>query len=143
ESAMEANTEGTRWLTSRVSELKNALETAELEVSKFRAAAGVTSYEELELHSEQLKALRDRHAHSQTQIAQTEARLALLYNAVNNASPETAAAVAADPTLAEVIGVSGAASSQDADDGLGREQLFRIEADRIEADIDRERRLAE
>ncbi len=138
--SLEENEKGSDWLTERVAELKTALEAAELKVSEFRASSEVTSPEALDSLNVQLKSLRERHANSQAQIALGESRLALLDSVLTS---EPTAAVAADPVLSQRIGIGGAEASGNVEGGAERLRLARIEADRIEAETDRERRVAE
>lgn len=56
----EATEQATIWLTGRVAELQNALETAETKVSEFSASTELVSIEGLQALERQIKDLRDR-----------------------------------------------------------------------------------
>ena len=143
ESDLEANTQGSEWLSVRVGELKEALEAAEMNVSEFRASAEVSSPEALAAQNEQLKALRDRYAHSQRQIGLAATRLALLDDVIKSTTPETVAAVGADLFLSQAIGGDWEQSPGSPDSDAELRRLAKAEADRIEAETDRERGRAE
>jgi uncharacterized protein involved in exopolysaccharide biosynthesis/Mrp family chromosome partitioning ATPase len=144
ESDLEANSQGVEWLTAQVGQLKEALEAAELKLSRFSASAEATTPAALASQYEQLKALRNRYRHSQNKLRLAESRMALLDNVLMGATPGSSEATSADPVLSEALGLGEApGSSQNVDDGATRRLLARIEADRIGSERDRERRLAE
>jgi succinoglycan biosynthesis transport protein ExoP len=144
DSDREANNQGVEWLTAQVGELREALEASERKAREFSASAEVTSPEALDSQNAQLKALRDRYLHSQTKIRQAETRMALLDDVLNGAIPETDAAVAADSVLSAALGLREASGSpQDANNAAASRLAASVEGERIEAERDRERRLAE
>lgn len=135
EARFEATAKATEWLSARVAELKQELETSESQVREFNAATDLINYEALGALNRQLKELRDRR---DTQIAALAGRQATL-DGVTGLPPtasvaETAAALS-DRSVS-------AAASQFAEGAITRSafDLYVSDlVDRLQLDQERER----
>jgi len=99
ETKFRATEDATKWLSSRVAQLKSELETSEREVKSFNADADLVSPQALIALNRQIKDLRTRAAEAQTAEAEAAARISALEAAMDVESPALIVQLTSDPVL--------------------------------------------